>query len=224
MALQVAEAEHRQSPVPILPSDPQSQQMDESDRRLLDEMRAGREDAFLALLDRHHGPMLRFAALLSADETAACTALVACWLTLADERGGPVMGATFRGWAYGVLLAGLQTDLLPGPGGERRPAVGQDRFLPPGDRWEAGWADPLPAWRSFEDPLLSAAVQQQVESALRRLSSTTRAVLVLRDVNRVAAQEVTDAMGISEDDQRLLLHDGRSRVREALAAVLQVTG
>jgi RNA polymerase sigma-70 factor (ECF subfamily) len=45
-------------------------------------------------------------------------------------------------------------------------------------------------------------------------------VLTMRDIAGFASEEVCEALGISEVNQRVLLHRGRSKVRSALESYL----
>jgi RNA polymerase sigma-70 factor (ECF subfamily) len=217
----VAEGDHDKLPVPVLLSVRQLDQADYTDRRLVERTREGQEQAFLALLNRHYGPMRRFAVLVSTVEATACEAVRRCWLAIIDENCGANSTTTFRASAYRLLLATLGVKASRAPCTDPHPVIEFDRFLPPGDRWEATWADTLPIWRHLEGPTLNAEAEARVEMALRRLPLTTRIVLVLRDVNGIPSHEVTVVTGISDADQRVLLHEGRGRIMEALAQFLQ---
>ncbi len=48
------------------------------------------------------------------------------------------------------------------------------------------------------------------------LAPNQRAVVTLRDVEGFASDEVCNIPGINETNQRVLLHRGRSKVRQAL--------
>jgi RNA polymerase sigma-70 factor (ECF subfamily) len=52
---------------------------------------------------------------------------------------------------------------------------------------------------------------------LDRLSDAQRQVVVLRDVEGLPSSEVTELLGISDGNQRVLLHRARARLRELLA-------
>jgi RNA polymerase sigma-70 factor (ECF subfamily) len=52
--------------------------------------------------------------------------------------------------------------------------------------------------------------------AIEALPPTQREVLVLRDVEGVPAADVCNILGITDTNQRVLLHRARSRVRAAL--------
>jgi RNA polymerase sigma-70 factor (ECF subfamily) len=49
------------------------------------------------------------------------------------------------------------------------------------------------------------------------LPEQQRTVILLRDVAGLDGPEVADALGISEGNQRVILHRARTRVRDSLA-------
>ncbi|HEY8001575.1 MAG TPA: sigma factor-like helix-turn-helix DNA-binding protein, partial [Solirubrobacterales bacterium] len=53
-------------------------------------------------------------------------------------------------------------------------------------------------------------------SAIANLPPRQRDVLALRDIQGYSAEEARNALGLSETNQRVLLHRGRSKVRAAL--------
>jgi len=71
-----------------------------------------------------------------------------------------------------------------------------------------------------EDWLLSEELREHIEAAIETLPPKQREVIVLRDVEGWAPGEVCNMLGISESNQRVLLHRARVRVRDALAPYL----
>ena len=55
-----------------------------------------------------------------------------------------------------------------------------------------------------------------IQKAIDALPASQREVITLRDVNQWTSEEVCNALGISETNQRVLLHRARSAVRRAL--------
>jgi RNA polymerase sigma-70 factor (ECF subfamily) len=64
--------------------------------------------------------------------------------------------------------------------------------------------------------MLAQGLTGQIQQALDALPARQREVVVLRDVDGLSGQEVCDALEISEANQRVLLHRGRSHLRQAL--------
>ena len=62
------------------------------------------------------------------------------------------------------------------------------------------------AWRDHRD-----------EEALHRLPARQRTVITLRDVEGYGSDEVCQILGITPENQRVLLHRARAAVRAALA-------
>jgi RNA polymerase sigma-70 factor (ECF subfamily) len=94
-------------------------------------------------------------------------------------------------------------------------AVEADRFLPDDhERFPGHWSSPprgLP-----EERLLAAETREVVRRAIEELPPTQRAVISLRDVEGWDADEVRNALDVSEVNQRVLLHRARAKVRRAL--------
>src|SRR5262249_27732753 len=99
--------------------------------------------------------------------------------------------------------------------GEEEPEVPLERFLPADDpRRPFAWAIPPRAWP--EERLLARETVGCVRGAIAQLAPAQQAVLGLRDVEGLSAEEVATALDISPGNERVLLHRARSRVRRAL--------
>ena len=67
-----------------------------------------------------------------------------------------------------------------------------------------------------EELLLRREVADWLQDAISSLPANQRAVISLRDIEGVEAPEVCNILGISETNQRVLLHRARTKVRAAL--------
>ncbi len=56
---------------------------------------------------------------------------------------------------------------------------------------------------------------------MKTLAPMQRAVMTMRDVEGLGSDEACQLLGISEANQRVLLHRARSKVRQALAGYFQ---
>jgi RNA polymerase sigma-70 factor, ECF subfamily len=71
-----------------------------------------------------------------------------------------------------------------------------------------------------EQRLLADELLQQVRACVATLPPAQREVVTLRDVDGCTSDEVCQLLDLSEVNQRVLLHRGRSRVRAALEQYL----
>jgi RNA polymerase sigma-70 factor (ECF subfamily) len=71
-----------------------------------------------------------------------------------------------------------------------------------------------------EERLLAEGLAEQIQAALGELPARQREVVMLRDVDGLSGREVCDALEISDANQRVLLHRGRSQLRQALESEL----
>src|SRR5262245_45941648 len=94
-------------------------------------------------------------------------------------------------------------------------AVDPSHFLPADhDRWPGHWAAKPEQWP--EERLLAAETLAVVERAIEGLPPAQRAWMSLRDIEGWSPEEARNALGVSETNQRVLLHRARSKVRQAL--------
>jgi RNA polymerase sigma-70 factor (ECF subfamily) len=88
------------------------------------------------------------------------------------------------------------------------------RFGPDG-----AWADPPHAWADdAEERITAQQLAPRIVACLERLPDAQRQIVVLRDVEQCSAADVCALLGITEGNQRVLLHRGRARVRTMLEA------
>jgi RNA polymerase sigma-70 factor (ECF subfamily) len=64
--------------------------------------------------------------------------------------------------------------------------------------------------------VLAGETRRIVEQAIEALPPAQRAVISLRDVEGWSSGETCNALGLTETNQRVLLHRARSKVRRAL--------
>ena len=102
------------------------------------------------------------------------------------------------------------------------PAVDADRFADTGVPGRGPWATPPRALdRVPEERLLAREAQERIVAAIVALPPAQRAVITLRDVDGLSAEEACDVLGLTEGNQRVLLHRARSKVRAAFERYIE---
>jgi RNA polymerase sigma-70 factor (ECF subfamily) len=168
------------------------------DRDLVDGLRRRDEAALAWLLDTYDATMRRLAPADVVRDT---------WLAVLDGVDGFELRTTVRTWVFRTFFqrAGIRVPRAAATA----PAFDPKRFRrgsgPTAGRWRKG-AGPV-AWR--DDPARAA-------TELAALPLGERVVVTLRDVDGWTAAEVGDVLDLAEGDQRVLLHQGRARIRQAL--------
>lgn len=89
--------------------------------------------------------------------------------------------------------------------------------MPPGDAFEGYWVSaPRCFGRLPEEQVKSTETLEAVAEAIRGLPARQQEVITLRDIEGWSAEEVCASLGLSEANQRVLLHRARVRVRSVL--------
>ena len=72
-----------------------------------------------------------------------------------------------------------------------------------------------------EERLGAEALSAEINAALEQMPPRQRAVVTLRDVDGLDSDEVCEVLSLSQGNQRVLLHRGRSQLRAALGGQLK---
>ena len=92
-------------------------------------------------------------------------------------------------------------------------------FKSPDDPVEPGhWTARPPAWKTDPERIVEdKEASEIVQRAIDDLPPAQGTVVLLRDVHGLSSKEVCNALGITETNQRVLLHRARTTVRRALS-------
>src|SRR3954470_21078586 len=205
------------------------------DERLLEALRRGDEDAFMALVDRYGALMLRVASMYVRTPSVAEEVVQETWLAILEGIGRFEGRSTLKTWIFRILSNRAKTRgerearCLPfsacapaGDSDDDGSAVDADRFLGPDHpQWPGHWAAAPRDWSTVPDVrLVSPDTLGLIREAIGRLPSHQQEVILLRDVEGWSSEEVCDALSVSEVNQRVLLHRARSKVRAELEPYL----
>jgi RNA polymerase sigma-70 factor, ECF subfamily len=194
------------------------------DARLVERLRAGDESAFAELVRTYHSSLLRVARLFVPTAALAEDVVGETWLGVVKGIDRFEGRSSLKTWIFRILTniaktrgqresRSLPFSSLDDADGTFEPAVESGRFTPVGH-----WADPPRAWP--EERLISRETLEVIEDAIESLPPAQRAVISLRDVEGWDAEEVRNALELSETNQRVLLHRARAKVRRALDGYL----
>jgi RNA polymerase sigma-70 factor, ECF subfamily len=188
----------------------------DADRELVTRLRAGEERAFVELAARHHAAMLQLASSFVSSPAIAEEVVQDTWLAVLRGIDGFAERSTFKAWLLQILVnraksTGVREHRSVAIG-DATPAVDRSRFDASG-----AWMSPPQHWvEDSEDRVLAEGLAVKLHATLRRLPARQREVLLLRDVEGLSSPEVCEVLDISEGNQRVLLHRGRSQLRQAI--------
>jgi RNA polymerase sigma-70 factor (ECF subfamily) len=188
----------------------------DADGSLLRRLRDGDEQAFAALVERYHLPMIRLALSFVSSHAVAEEVVQDTWLAVLRGLDRFEERSSLRTWLFAILVNRARTtgvrEARTVPVADAGPAVDASRFGPSG-----AWALPPEHWvEEAENRIDAAKLSQLLRGGLDGLPGRQREVVVLRDVEGLSSAEVCEVLAISEANQRVLLHRGRSKLRQAL--------
>ena len=190
-------------------------------------MRAGDERAFELLVARYDGGLRRVARTFVRTRSAVDDVVQETWLGVLRGLHAFEGRSSLRTWIFSILVnqarSRAKRDARSLPFSALEPDAGPT-VDPAAFGGDGRWAS-APA-RLDGDPesgLLSGELRAHLLRAVEALSDEQRAVITLRDLVGCSAMEVCELLDISDGNQRVLLHRARTRVRLALAPLMEVT-
>lgn len=205
------------------------------DQELVARLREGDEAAFRELVSQFQGRLTRLARSFCRNDSVIEEAVQETWLAVIKGIKGFEGRAPLQSWIFSILVNHARKLAVR----EQRHARAGEGVTSPGTPGEAAedayehepgmgprghWENPPTPW-GLENPesvLLRQETLRVIEQALDGMPEAQRRVVLLRDVEGLAAEEVCNILEVSGTNQRVLLHRGRARVRRALDAYLRV--
>ena len=193
---------------------------------LLAKLRAGDERAFEALVNRHYGTMLAVAQTYVGSRATAEEVVQEAWLGVLKGLDRFEGRSSLATWILRIVAnialtrGGREGRSIPyaslsATGDES--AVAPDRFRGADDAFPGHWRAYPGDWHRLpEEALLQRETMRVVLDAIAELPPAQRVAISMRDVQGCGAEEVCAVLGVSDGNQRVLLHRARSRVRAAL--------
>ena len=184
------------------------------DSGLLEQLRAGDEAAFVELVRQYQPRLLRLAESVVVSRSVAEEVTQDTWLAVLRGVERFEGRSTFRTWLFHICLNRARSAVAK----EVKAGIPDDQV---DERFNVigHWASPVVPWADdVDDRLRAEQLSGRVHDLLGDLPSAQRQVVVLRDIEGLDAPEVATLLGLSDGNQRVLLHRGRTRLRALLAA------
>jgi RNA polymerase sigma-70 factor (ECF subfamily) len=196
------------------------------DEQTVAALREGDERTFRELFARTYPMMKRIARSHVSSDAVAEEIVQDTWMAVITGIGRFEGRSALSTWIFSILSnqaknhSARERRALPfssvAPRDTEEPAVGVDRFQKDDEAWPGHWANPPRPWQKPERRLLSLEARDHLKQALTQLPDRQRLIVGLRDIDGYSAGEVCDLLDVSHENQRVLLHRGRSRLRAVL--------
>lgn len=196
---------------------------------LIERLRARDEGAFVELVERYYGYLLPLANFFVSNRAVAEEVVQEAWLAVLKGIDRFEERSSFKTWISRIVMNLARTrgaresrmvafsEFSDKEAGRSEPAVDPERFRIASDEYPDHWSIAPRPWNSDpEAQLLTRETMAVLDEAVEMLPEAQRLVLTMRDVNGWTAEEVCNALSISETNQRVLLHRARSKVRGIL--------
>lgn len=196
------------------------------DPAFLARLRSGDEAAFRLLVRRFHGALVGTAAAIIGSRAQAEEVVQDTWLAVVANIGGFEGRSSLATWLFTIAANRARTRAKregrtvalapPSPDGDER-AVELQNF-----RADGHWVVMPRLWHDLnpEREVGGRQLWRHVEAVIEQLPPNQKAVLILRDIEGRSADEACEMLDVSAENQRVLLHRARGRVRRRIDALL----
>ncbi|HEY8171811.1 MAG TPA: sigma-70 family RNA polymerase sigma factor [Dehalococcoidia bacterium] len=203
------------------------------DSAALAALRAGDERTFSALVARHSAALQRLALVYVHDAATAEEVVQEAWIGLLQSLDRFEGRSTLKTWLFRILVncarARARKESRTVPFSAAFPAEGEASDGIEARRFYPGWLPSIGGhWRrppahwgdEPEQRALAAETLAVIRTSIDSLAPGQREVIILRDVEGCSSAEVCNVLGLTDTNQRVLLHRARSNVRRALESRL----
>jgi RNA polymerase sigma-70 factor, ECF subfamily len=196
----------------------------DSEEVLISRLRSGDEAAFTTLVNGFQSRLTALARTFTRSPGLAEDIVQETWLAVIRGLAAFEGRSTLKTWIYSILVHRARTLAVRESLRVRRLTSYVENGHTGSPEWEPGtgrqglWEERPVAW-GLQDPAAVLRMRETldvVERSLAELPDAQRQVVLLRDVEDIASADVCNILAISQTNQRVLLHRGRARIRQAL--------
>ena len=186
------------------------------DPDLLTRLREGDREAFIALVRRHNHSLFYLARSFVPSDAVAEEVVQDTWMAVVRGLSRFEGRSSIKTWLASIVVnrarsTGVRENRVP-PMTKYEATVDASRFDEKGH-----WISPPEYFmEDIEDRVIADQLSKRLRSSLESLPERQRQVVTLRDIEGLDSKDVCELLEISEGNQRVLLHRGRSRLRQDL--------
>ena len=194
------------------------------DPAFLAKLRNGDQGAYRALIRRFHASLTRVAASVIGSQAQAEEVVQDAWLAVFSNIARFEGRSSLTTWVFSIVMNRARTRI-----GREGRTVGLPAILDgaqPGERAlpassfepDGHWAEAPRLWDEISPERIVGGRQllDLVLEAIDVLPAGQKAVIVLRDMEDRDAEETCALLGITAENQRVLLHRARGRIRATI--------
>ena len=194
------------------------------DPAFLERLRRGDQAAYRRLIQRFHNPLTAVAVSVIGSQAQAEEVVQDAWLAVFSGIGRFEGRSSLATWLFTIVLnrarsrATRERRLVALPAGIDGAEPGERGVPLSAFKPDGHWVEAPRLWDDVDPERIIGGRQlwDHVQSEIERLPGGQRAVLVLRDMEGMTAEETCAVLNISAENQRVLLHRARSRIRQAI--------
>ena len=193
----------------------------------LERLRRGEDSAYRRLVRRYHGVLVGVASGVIGSRAQAEEIVQDSWIAVYNNISGFEGRSSLASWLYTIVLNRARTRI----GRESRmvglPAIldgsqGDERAIPASAfRHDGHWIEAPRLWDVLDPERVVAGRQlwHHVQAAIELLPAGQKAVIILRDMEDRTSEEICALLQITPENQRVMLHRARARIRTAIDRV-----
>ncbi|MDW8169335.1 MAG: sigma-70 family RNA polymerase sigma factor [Acidobacteriota bacterium] len=190
--------------------------MSVEEQKLVNELKAGKEEAFGLLLDVYGRRLYNFALRMCRHGEDARDVVQETLLALVRSLHTYRGEGSLQAWLFHVAANACRKMRRRGKF-EPEQELSLEAFFPAEQEQNVEIPDPRP---NPEDRLLRTELNAVLEDAIAELPTKYRSVLLLRDVEHLSTEETARVLGLTPQAVKTRLHRARLFLRERLAPYL----
>jgi len=202
---------------------------------LVECIKRGEEQAFTELVERFHSPLLRMALTFVHCEAVAEEVVQDTWMAVLDGINRFEGRSSLKTWIFKILMNRAKSQGVRESRYVEFPGKSSSSEQGGSNSWdessavlgEEGWpgsSKDLPSLQTDVSPERQSMNKELVERIYRAIGTLPilqRKVILMRDVEGFESGEVCRMLGVSDTNQRVLLHRARTKVRQALEQYME---